>query len=155
MKDKIRNACCRIECWLEKDSLGSSGVVGIRADTDRCTGEDDMTGFFDHVYWASVGRRMHENTHVSVIKAFYNRFHNTGNCFSQGFLVAFSLCTRIFGECSTVYSPPALFSFSSEVEISLHKLIPLFGQDQSMVAQRAEMTVTECSLTESRVSLFP
>ena len=34
----------------------------------------------------------------------------------------------------------------SEMEISSRKLIPLFGQDQSTVAQRAETTVTECSL---------
>ena len=38
-------------------------------------------------------------------------------------VVAFSLCARILGECSTIYSPPALFF---KVEISLHKLIPLF-----------------------------
>ena len=36
------------------------------------------------------------------------------------------------------------------VEISSRTLIPLLGQDQSTVAQRAETTVTECSLT-SRV----
>ena len=33
------------------------------------------------------------------------------------------------------------------VEISSRTLIPLFGQDQSTVGQRAETTVAECSLT--------
>ena len=60
--------------------------------------------------------------------------------------MASSSCLRILGECSTIHSVPALFFSSSEVEISSHTLIPLFGQDQSTVAQRAEMTVTECSL---------
>ena len=41
----------------------------------------------------------------------------------------------------------SFFLFSSEVEISLRTLISFFGQDQSTVAQRAEMTVIECSLT--------
>ena len=35
--------------------------------------------------------------------------------------------------------------FFFKVEISLHTLIPI-GQDQSIVAQQAEMTVAECSL---------
>ena len=34
-----------------------------------------------------------------------------------------------------------------KVEISWRTVIPLFGQDQSTVAQRAVTTVTECSLT--------
>ena len=65
-------------------------------------------------------------------------------------VVAFSSHTRILGECSTIHSLPELFFFSSEVEISLRTLISFFGQDQSTVAQRAEMTAIECSLT-SRV----
>ena len=55
---------------------------------------------------------------------------------------------RILGECSTIHSPLALLFF--KVEISSRTLIPLFGQDQSTVAQRAETTVTECSLTSYR-----
>ena len=43
-----------------------------------------------------------------------------------------------------IHSSPALFFFL--VEVSSRTLIPLFGQDQSTVAQRAETTVTECSL---------
>ena len=44
------------------------------------------------------------------------------------------------------YSPPASFFLSFfEVGFSSHTLIPLFGQDQSTVAQQAEMTVTKCS----------
>ena len=39
------------------------------------------------------------------------------------------------------------FCYFSEVEISSRTLIPLFGQDQSTVTQRAETTVTECSLS--------
>ena len=45
-------------------------------------------------------------------------------------------------------------SFLYKVEISSHTLIPLFGQDQSTVAQRAETTVTECSLTSCVSSRF-
>ena len=37
------------------------------------------------------------------------------------------------------------FFFFFKVEIRSHTLIPLLGQDQSTVAQRAEMTVAECS----------
>ena len=40
-------------------------------------------------------------------------------------VVAFSWLVRILGECSTIHSPPALFLFFSEVEISLCTLIPL------------------------------
>ena len=49
-----------------------------------------------------------------------------------------------------IRSPPALFFlrfFFLKVEIRSRTLIPLFSQDQSKVAQRAEMTVAECSLT--------
>ena len=57
-------------------------------------------------------------------------------------VVAFSLCARIWGECSTIHSPPALFF--SKVEISLCTLT-LYARI-SPLAQQAEMTVTECSL---------
>ena len=40
-------------------------------------------------------------------------------------------------------------AFFFKVEISSRTLIPLFGPDQSTVAQRAETTVTECSLTSN------
>ena len=45
---------------------------------------------------------------------------------------------------------PACALIFFEVEISSRTLIPLLSQDQSTVAQRAETTVAECSLT-SRV----
>ena len=61
-------------------------------------------------------------------------------------VVAFSSRARILGECSTIYSPTALFFFLFKVEISSRKLIPLFRPDQSTLAQRDETTVTDCSL---------
>ena len=39
-------------------------------------------------------------------------------------VVAFSSHVRIWGECSTIHSPPALFFF--KVEISSCRLLPLF-----------------------------
>ena len=50
------------------------------------------------------------------------------------FLVAFSSLARIWGECSTIHFPPALFF---KVEISSRALI----QDQFTMAQQAETTV--------------
>ena len=41
-------------------------------------------------------------------------------------MVALSLLARIWGECSTIRSPPALFLLLVEVEISSRTLIPLF-----------------------------
>ena len=61
-------------------------------------------------------------------------------------VVAFSSLARIWGECSTTHSPPALFFPFFLVEISLRALIPLSTPGQSTLAQRAEMTVAECSL---------
>ena len=69
-------------------------------------------------------------------------------------VVAFSSLARIWGECSTIHYPLAVlllllfvcFLFF-KVEISSGTLIPLFGQNLSNVAQRAETTVAECSLT--------
>ena len=70
--------------------------------------------------------------------------------------VASSSRARILGESSTVHSLAcAFFFFFFEVEISSRTPIPLFGQDQSTVAQRAEMTVTECSLMCVPHSAFP
>ena len=53
-------------------------------------------------------------------------------------MVAFSSLARIWGECSTIHSPPALFFFFFpffEMEISSTHLIHSVGQDQSTVAQ--------------------
>ena len=47
-------------------------------------------------------------------------------CRQTRFVVAFLSLARIFGECSTIYSPLALFFPFKEVEISSHTLIPLF-----------------------------
>ena len=46
--------------------------------------------------------------------------------------------------------PDCAFFFFFKVEIRLRTLIPLFWQDQSIVAQRAETTVAECSPTSPR-----
>ena len=40
-------------------------------------------------------------------------------------VVAFSALVRIWGECASIHSPPALFFVVVEVEISLHTLILL------------------------------
>ena len=62
-------------------------------------------------------------------------------------VVASSSLARIRGECSTVLPRPRFFSLP-KVEISSRTLVPLFlGKDQSTVAQRAETTVAEWSLT--------
>ena len=60
--------------------------------------------------------------------------------------MAFSSHARIWGECSTIHSLPVPFFLSFEVEISLSTFLYLC-QDQSTVAQRAETTVAEWSLT--------
>ena len=51
-----------------------------------------------------------------------------------------------WGECSTIYSPPALFFFFLW-RLARANLFHSIGQDQSTVAQRAETIVTEFSLT--------
>ena len=61
-------------------------------------------------------------------------------------MVAFSSCSRILGEHSTIHSLPVLFFSFFKVEISSHSLIPLLGQVQSTVAQQAGRTVTRRSL---------
>ena len=61
---------------------------------------------------------------------------------------AFSSPERILGDCSTIHSPPAIFCLFVEVAISSRTLIPLFRPGSvHTVAQRAETTVAECSLT--------
>ena len=64
-------------------------------------------------------------------------------------VVAFSSLARIFGECLTIDSPPALVFcfFFLKWRLAHAYLFQFFGQDQSTVAQRAQMTVAECSLT--------
>ena len=60
-------------------------------------------------------------------------------------VVAFSLLARILGECSTIYSLPALFFFFYKLRLACaHKFN--FLKDQSTVAQWPEMTVAEFSL---------
>ena len=52
---------------------------------------------------------------------------------------------RGFGEKFRPFTPRLRFFFFFLVEISSRTLIPVFGKDQSTVAQRAETTVTEFS----------
>ena len=70
-------------------------------------------------------------------------------------VMGFSSLSRMLGECSTIRSPSALFSFFLEVEISSRTLIPLLGQDLSTVAQRAETTVGRMFPDKLHVSWFP
>ena len=60
-------------------------------------------------------------------------------------VVAFSSLAGVLGECSTIYSPPALFFFKWRL-CGAH-LFHSLGQDHSTVAQRAETIVAECSPT--------
>ena len=69
-------------------------------------------------------------------------------------VVNFSWLAKIWGECSTIHSPPTPFFFFFKVEISARTLIPLLCQDKSTVAQRAETTVTECSSTSCALARF-
>ena len=72
--------------------------------------------------------------------------------------MAFSSRARILGECSTIYSPPALFSSSSfcfcRWRLAGAHLLHSFGRDQSTVAQGGETTDRVFS-DELRVSSFP
>ena len=54
---------------------------------------------------------------------------------------------------STIHSPPALFFF--KWRLAQTYLFHSLGQDQSTVAQRAEMTVTKCSLMSCVWAHFP
>ena len=67
-------------------------------------------------------------------------------------MVAFSSLVRILGECSAIYSPSAFFFFIKWRLARAHSFHSL-GQDQSTVAQEAEMTVAKCSLTKGRGEL--
>ena len=60
----------------------------------------------------------------------------------SGFFLACEDLGRMFD-----HSAPACAFFFFLVDISSRTLIPLLCQDQSTVAQRAETTVAECSLT--------
>ena len=62
-------------------------------------------------------------------------------------VMAFSSRARISGECSTPHSPPELFFFFLMGRLARAHLFHSLGQDQPTVAQRAETTVTESSLT--------
>ena len=65
-------------------------------------------------------------------------------------VVAISSLARILGECSTIHSPPALFFslfFFLMWRLARPHLFHSVYQDQSTVAQRAEMTVAKWSLT--------
>ena len=61
-------------------------------------------------------------------------------------VVAFSLRAKILGECLTIviHSPPALFFFFFQMEISSSTPVTLFLPGS---VQQAEATVAECSLT--------
>ena len=61
-----------------------------------------------------------------------------------GFFLA---CEEFGRRFDKLFSASAFFFFFFEIEISSRTLNPIFRQDKSTVAQRAEMTVTECSLT--------
>ena len=67
-------------------------------------------------------------------------------------MVAFSSHVRMCGEGSTIHTPPTLFFFKwrSTCAHRFHSK----GQDQSTVAQRAEMTMAQCSMTISRLARF-
>ena len=63
-------------------------------------------------------------------------------------VVFFPSLERILGECTTIHSLPMLFllfffRWRLTCTCSFHSI----GQNQSTVAQRAEMTVAKCSLT--------
>ena len=60
-------------------------------------------------------------------------------------VVAFSSLAKIWGECSTIYSTPALFLW--KWRLARAHLFHSLCQDQSTVAQRSETTVAESSLT--------
>ena len=63
-------------------------------------------------------------------------------------VLAFSSLVRIQGECSTVHFPPAHFFFLSFLKgwLAHAYYFHTLHQDQSAVAQRAEVTVAKCPL---------
>ena len=62
-------------------------------------------------------------------------------------VVTFSLLAGTLGEYSSLVSPTVLFFFFLSGDWLAHTDSTLLCQDQSIMAQRAEMTVGECSLT--------
>ena len=74
-------------------------------------------------------------------------------------VVAFSSHARILGDGKTIPSPPALYFFFFFIRLSIYLFIyfevesacphqfHFLGQDQSIVVQRAKITVAEHSLT--------
>ena len=76
---------------------------------------------------------------------------------SGSFIIVYPHLWGFWGECSTVYSPPAPpCPFFSSLQWRLacaHQCHFLF-KDQSKVALRSEMTVAECSLTSCMWACF-
>ena len=68
-------------------------------------------------------------------------------------VVAFSSHARILGECSTFYSPPALFFF--KVETSLHTLSPLFRPGSVHIGSASWEDCDRVFPDELHVSSFP
>ena len=62
-------------------------------------------------------------------------------------VVAFSSWGRIWGGCLTIHSLPALFFFFLKWRLARAHCFHSLCQDRSTVAQRAETTMAECSLT--------
>ena len=65
-------------------------------------------------------------------------------------VAAFSSLVRIWRECSTIHSPPVLFvcvCVCVKWRLTRTHEFHSLGQDQPTVAQPAETTVAECSLT--------
>ena len=70
-------------------------------------------------------------------------------------VVAFFFHARILEECSTIYSPSALFFFFFfKVEIRSRTLIPLFSPGSVYSGSSSEKTVAECSVTSCVWALF-
>ena len=74
-------------------------------------------------------------------------------------VVTFSSFVRNWGEVSTIYCPTALFFFVCLFVLKWRSARDhqsrFLGQDQSIVVQRAEMTVAECPLTSCMCARFP
>ena len=89
-------------------------------------------------------------------KACY-QFHNRG-CSSM--MMAFSLLARTLGEVWQIIAILCLFgcffvSFLVKWRLAHAHQFHFLGQDQSIVAQQAEMIVAECSLMSCRWGCFP
>ena len=66
--------------------------------------------------------------------------------------MAFSLCVRLLGDCSTIHSQSALFSFFFKVEIRSRMLNPLFRPGS---VHSGSASWDNCGQDELCVSLFP